>query len=120
VNPWVYGAVLAVCAAAAVLLVVDIVRDRTAQDSHFVALGVLEVVLLVQLVWGCVDLAGTDRDVSGVTLVSYLVSTVLAPVVGAFFSLAERSRVGTAILLLAVVTVAGLQARVIDIWGAGA
>ncbi|WP_278255903.1 hypothetical protein [Nocardioides convexus] len=33
----------------------------------------------------------------------------LIPVVGAFFSLAERSRVGTTILLLAVATVAGLE-----------
>jgi len=120
VNPWVYGAVLLLCAAAAVLLVVDLVRDRATQDSHFVALGVIEVALLVQLVWGSVALATTDRDVQGGVLVSYLVSTVLAPVVGAFVALTERSRVGTTILLLAVATVAGLEIRIWDLWHADA
>lgn len=117
-NSWVYGVVLLLCAAAAVLLVVDLIRDRAAQDPHFVALAVIEVALIVQLVWGCIALAGTERDVDGLTFVSYLVSTVLAPVVGALFSLAERSRVGTTILLLAVATVAGLEVRLWDIWTA--
>lgn len=117
-NSWVYGAVLLLCGAAAVLLVVDLVRDRAAQDPHFVALAVIEVALIVQLVWGCIALAGTERDVDGLTFVSYLVSTVLAPVVGALFSLAERSRVGTTILLLSVATVAGLEVRLWDIWTA--
>jgi hypothetical protein len=120
VNSWVYGAVLVLCGAAAVLLVVDLVRDRAAQDSHFVALAVIEVVLLVQLVWGCVALAQTERDVQGGVLVSYLVSTVLVPVVGALVSLTERSRVGTTILLLAVATIAGLEIRLWDIWSTGA
>jgi hypothetical protein len=120
VNSWLYGAVLLACGAAAVLLVVDLVRDRNTQDSHFVALAAIEALLLVQLVWGCIALATTEREVAGATFVSYLVSTVLAPVVGALFSLAERSRVGTTILLLAVATVAGLEIRLWDIWGAGA
>ncbi|UMG92411.1 hypothetical protein [Nocardioides sp. TF02-7] len=118
-SPWVYGAVLVLCAAAAVVLVVDLVRDRAAQDSHFVALAALELVVLVQLVAGSVALARTDRDVDGVTFVGYLVTVALVPVVGAFFSLAERSRVGTTILLLAVATVAGLEVRLWDVWGAG-
>ena len=115
-----YGVILALCGLTAVLLVVDLVRDRNTQDSHFLGLAAIELAVLVQLVWGCIDLAGTDRDVAGATLVSYLASTVLAPVVGALLSLTERSRAGTAILLLAVLTVAGLEARVIDIWSAGA
>lgn len=120
VNSWVYGAVLVLCGAAAVLLVVDLVRDRAVQDSHFAALAVIEVVLLVQLVWGCVQLAQTERDVQSGVLVSYLVSTVLVPVVGALVSLTERSRVGTTILLLAVATIAGLEIRIWDLWSAGA
>ncbi|HWJ81025.1 MAG TPA: hypothetical protein VNS55_02210, partial [Nocardioides sp.] len=116
-NSWVYGVVLVVCGVTAVLLVVDLVRDRAAQDSHFLALAVTEVVVLVQAVWGFVALARTDRDVEGVTLVSYLVTMVLLPVVGAFFSLTERTRVGTSILLLAVATIAAMELRVADIWG---
>lgn len=114
-----WGVVLVVCGLTAVVLVVDLVRDRAAQDSHFISLAVLEVVVIVQLVWGSIDLATTDREVEGVTLVSYLLTQVLAPVVGAYFALAERTRVGTSIMLLAVATVAAMEARVIDLWGAG-
>lgn len=116
-TSWSYAALLLLCAAVAALLVVDLVRDRAAQDSHFVALGVLELAAVVQLVAGGVALARTDRDVDGAVFVSYLVTLVLVPVAGAMFSLAERSRVGTTILLLAVATVAGLQLRLWDLWG---
>lgn len=118
-NSWVYGAVLLVAGLTAVLLVVDLVRDRSAQDSHFLALGATELVVLVQAGWALAALARTDRDVEAVTLVSYLVTMILLPVVGAFVSLTERSRVGTSILLLAVVTIAAMELRVIDIWAAG-
>jgi len=117
VTPWLYGALLVLAGVTAVLLVVDLVRDRSAQDSHYIAFAVLEVALLVQLVVGIVALARTERDLEGAVFVSYLVTNALIPVVGAFFSLAERSRVGTTILLLAVVTVAGLEVRLWDVWG---
>lgn len=117
VNPWLYGAALLVAAALAVVLVLDLVRDRAAQDPHFVGLAVLEVLMLVQLVAGLVALARTERDVEGAVFVSYLVTNLLVPVVAAFFALAERSRVGTTILLLGVATVAGLEVRLWDVWG---
>lgn len=114
---WSYGVILAISGAVAVLLVVDLVRDRAAQDSHYIGLGVLQVGVLAQLVGGCVALARTDRELEGAVFVSYLVTVALLPVVGAFFSLTERSRVGTTILLLAVATVAALELRLWDIWG---
>ncbi|HWJ68197.1 MAG TPA: hypothetical protein VNT31_16105 [Nocardioides sp.] len=114
---WSYGVILAIAGVVAVLLVVDLVRDRAAQDSHFIGLGVLQVAVLVQLVGGAVALARTDRDVEGTVFVSYLVTVALLPVAGALFSLAERSRVGTTILLLAVASVAGLELRLWDVWG---
>ena len=114
---WSYGVILAMAGVVAVLLFVDLVRDRSAQDSHYIGLAGLQVGVLAQLVGGSVALARTDRDVEGAVFVSYLVTVALLPVVGAFFSLAERSRVGTTILLLAVATVAGLELRLWDIWG---
>lgn len=114
---WSYGVILAISGVVAALLVVDLVRDRAAQDSHYIGLGVLQVGVLAQLVGGSIALARTDRDLDGAVFVSYLVTVALLPVVGAFFSLAERSRVGTTILLLAVATVAGLELRLWDIWG---
>ncbi|TWG94736.1 hypothetical protein L615_005400000340 [Nocardioides sp. J9] len=110
--------ILAISGVVALLLVVDLVRDRAAQDAHYIGAGVLQLAVLAQLVAGCVALGRTDRDVEGTVFVSYLVTVAVVPVVGAFFSLAERSRVGTTILLLAVATVAGLETRLWDIWTA--
>ena len=59
----------------------------------------------------------TERDIEGAVFVSYLVTNLLVPIVAAFFALAERSRVGTTILLLGVATVAGLEVRLWDVWG---
>jgi hypothetical protein len=121
VTNWLEVLVYVTAGTAAVVTVVHLVRDRPAEDGTYLLLGVTELVLLVQLVVGCVQLAGTDRDVSGATFVSYLVSVALALPVGAFWSLAERNRAGTAVLLLAALTVVGLELRLHDIWaGAGA
>ena len=110
------GVILAICAVAAVVGLVHLVRDRPAEDGMYVVLGVLELAVLVQLVWGAVAFGTTDRDVSGVLFFSYLVGVCLAAPIGAFWSLAERSRGGTAVLLVAVLTIAALEARLWSIW----
>ena len=115
-NDWVAGAVTVLGLAAGVLLLVLLVRDEVAQDRTFALLAVLELVLLVQLVVGCVALGRTDRDVDGVLFVSYLVGVALALPIGVFWSLAERTRAGTGVLLVAVLTVVALQLRLGTIW----
>lgn len=119
-TSWSYGLVLGLAGIAAIVLLVDLVRDRSAQDAHFIALGVLDVALLVQFIAGAVALGSTGRDVEGAVFIGYLLTTVLVPVVGAGLSLMERSRVGTTILLFAVATVAAMQLRAWDVWTAGA
>lgn len=115
------GAVVALGAVACVAAVVLMIKDEMPGDPTFALLALLEVVLLVQLVLGLVRLSGTDRDVSGALFVSYLVAVLLVLPVGAFWSLAERSRAGTAVLLLAALSVIGLELRLAGIWaGAGA
>lgn len=116
-SPWILGAILALCGITTVVLVVHLARDRAAEDSMFVLLGITELLLVVQLVAGCVALGTTDRDVSGALFVSYLVGVSLALPVGALWSLTERSRAGTAVVLLAVLTVAALEVRLDAIWG---
>ena len=117
VSSWVLGAVLVLCGITAIVLVVHLLRDRAAEDGMFVLVGVTELVLLGQLVGGCVALGSTERDVEGTLFVSYLVGTALALPIGAFWSLAERNRAGTAVVLLAVLTVAALEVRLDAIWG---
>ena len=118
-HVWLTVVVVALAVVALVTTVVLMVRDEPAQDRTFALLAAIEVALLVQAVLGCVALAGTTRDVSGVTFVSYLLAILLALPVGAFWSLAERSRAGTGVLAVAVLTVVGLQARLHTIWGGG-
>ena len=115
-SPWVLGAVLVLCGITAIVLVVHLIRDQAAEDSMFVLLGVTELVLLGQLVAGCFALAHTERDVEGTLFVSYLVGAALALPIGAFWSLAERTRAGTVVVLLAVLTVAALEVRLDAIW----
>ena len=120
VSPWVLGTVLVLCGITALLLVVHLARDLAAQDGMFVMLGLTELILVGQLVGSCVALGQTERDVDGTLFVSYLIGTILALPIGAFWSLAERSRAGTAVVLLAVLTVAALEVRLDAIWGAAA
>ncbi|WP_309650719.1 hypothetical protein [Nocardioides sp.] len=116
-NDWVMGAVLVLSAVALLGIAVLLVKDQTAGDPLFALLAVIEVVLLVQLVVGSVQLSGTERDVSGVLFVSYLVGILTALPIGAFWSLAERTRAGTAVLAVAAFTVIALELRLDAIWG---
>lgn len=118
VSAWLYGVILAICLVAVLYLVSLLLRDVPVGDPAFVMVGLLQVLLIVQLVVGSIALARTDADVDGVTFISYLIGVALAPVIGAFWSLAERSRAGTAVLALAVVTVAALEVRLNQIWSA--
>jgi len=99
VNDVITAAVYVLGGVSALVALVLIIRDEVAQDRTFALLALTEVVLLVQLVVGCVLLAGTERDVEGVLFVSYLVGVALALPIGAFWSLAERSRSGTGVLV---------------------
>lgn len=116
-TDWLTVTLLVVGAVAGLVVVVLLARDEPAQDRTFVLLAVVEVVVLVQLVYGVVALSTTDRDVSAVLFVSYLVGNLLALPIGVFWSLAERTRSGTAVLLVAILTVVALQLRLETIWG---
>ncbi len=119
-NTWVVVAVLALTVLVAVVATVQMVRDQPVGDRSFVVLAVAEVAVLVQLVVGVVLLVGTDHDVDAVLFVGYLVALLVALPLGAFWSLAERSRAGTGVVLLAALTVVALELRLVDIWAAGA
>ena len=120
-SVWLEVAVYAAAGIALLGTLILLVRDQPANDPMFLGLAVIEVLLLVQLVAGSVALSQTSREVSGALFVSYLVGIALVLPIGAFWSLAERSRAGTAVLALAIFTVVGLELRLHSIWsGAGA
>lgn len=120
-NVWVLGLVLALTAAAAVWTVLMIVRDESPpSDPYFALLGALALVLLGQAVGGSIAAGATDRDLETVTFVAYLFTALLVLPVGAGLALVERSRWGTGVLLVALVTVAACEARLWSLWGVDA
>ena len=96
-----------------------VVRDERPNDPLALGLAVVEVALLVQLVAGIVLLTRSDGDVSGVTFVGYLVGVLVVLPAGLLWSLGEKSRSGTAVLLVALLVVAFLEVRLGQIWSAG-
>ncbi len=116
-TDWLTALVLVLSGGACLTLLVLLVRDEPAQDRTFLYLALVELAVLVQLVYGVVAFARDGDNVSGVLFFSYLVGNLVALPIGVFWSLAERTRAGTAVLLVAAFTVLALQLRLETIWG---
>ena len=91
-------------------------RSAPFSNPLFYAMAVLEVALVALLVGGIIALARTTRDVDGVLFVSYLVTLVLIPPAAVLWGVAEKSRWGTGVVAVALLTVAILCVRTLQIW----
>ena len=91
-------------------------RRKPFSNPLFYAASVLEIALLGMLVAGSIALAATSRDVDGVLFVSYLVTLVVIPPAAVLWGIAEKSRWGTGVVVVAMLTVAVLCVRVLQIW----
>lgn len=96
-----------------------VVRDRQPGRLLFGALATLEVALLVVAVVGLVQLATTDRDVDRLPLGAYLVTMLLLVPAATLWARVERTRFGTAIIILACLAVPVMTSRAQEIWAAG-
>jgi hypothetical protein len=104
------------CGLLAVLLVVLIVRDRRPGPVSYVLLGLVEAGLVAQLVLGLGRVFGDHQGVSVATYVGYLVGALVILPLAAGWAWAERTRNGTAVLLVGVLVVPVLFVRLHDIW----
>jgi hypothetical protein len=109
------GGALAGALWAAVLMLLG----RRMGDPLFWLLAVVEAGLVGQLVGGIVALARTDRDVDGLTFVGYLATVWLVLPVGVAWAASEKTRWGTAVLVVACLTVAVMVLRLHQVWTAG-
>jgi hypothetical protein len=116
---WLQAIVVGLSLLLGVVVVVYVVRARNTDTWLVGGFGVLELLLLVQAVVGCVQLATTDRDVDGLVFVGYLLGSLLVPPAALVWSLAERSRSGSAVLLVGALTVPVLVARLQAVWTFG-
>ena len=91
-------------------------RQRPFSNPLFYAVASLEVLLIALLVGGSIALGSTDRDVDGVLFVSYLVTIVVIPPAAVLWGIAEKSRWGTGVVVVAMLTVAVLCVRLLGIW----
>lgn len=104
------------CALALVLLVVLIVRDRLPGRATYALLALVEIGLVAQLVVGLAKVFDDHRGVSVATYVGYLVGALVILPLAAGWSRAERTRSGTAVLLVGVLVLPVLFVRLHDIW----
>ena len=104
------------CGLALVQLVVLIARDVRPGRVTYALLALVEVGLVAQLVLGLVRVVDDHRGVSVATYVGYLVGALAILPLAAGWAWAERSRSGTAVLLVGVLVVPVLFVRLHDIW----
>jgi hypothetical protein len=107
-----------VCVVVLVWLVVLIVRDVQPNDYLYATLAVVEVGLVAQLVIGLVMVSGDHGGVNVPAYVGYLVGSLLILPAAFVWSVGERSRSGTGVLLVAVIVLAVLFLRLHELWGA--
>jgi len=81
-----------------------------------VALGVLEILLLVLVGMVVAKLAEGGRPSSLPTLIGYLIAIPIVPVVAGFWGAMERSRWGPAVIAVAGLVAAVLMVRLHEIW----
>ncbi|RZQ61713.1 hypothetical protein [Amycolatopsis suaedae] len=93
-----------------------VIRNRRPDTFLLIALGVIELAFVVQLVIGVVKLVGTDRPVSGASFVGYLIGCLIILPIAVAWSLAERSRWGTAVLIVACLALPVMIVRMQQIW----
>ncbi|MGZ5388883.1 MAG: hypothetical protein ACXWDH_02130 [Aeromicrobium sp.] len=91
-------------------------RDLPFSNPLFYTVALLEIALIALLIGGCIALAQTPRDVDGVLFVSYLITVVVIPPAAVVWGIAEKSRWGTGVVVVAMLTVAVLCVRLLGIW----
>jgi hypothetical protein len=93
-----------------------VLLKNKADRALFWTIAVTEGVVALQAVIGFVMMFTSDRDIHRLTFGSYLVGLLFLLPLGTWWSLGDRSRGGTAVLLVAVLTLAAMVLRLSQIW----
>jgi hypothetical protein len=115
VIEWLYLAVQAAALASAAWFFVDTARSKEVGLANVIGIGVLEVLLLVQLVTSIIVVPAADGDGKALFF-SYLVTALLIPVAALFWGSIDRSRWGIGTVAASCLIVAALMLRIHQIW----
>ena len=91
-------------------------RNRRMDVPLLTAVGVVEILLLVEVGIVVARLAGGDRPAGLATLIGYLIAMPFVPLAAAVWGLMERSRWGPAVIAVAGLVAAVLMVRLHQIW----
>lgn len=98
---------------------VCVLRDRLPGWYLVGTLALLELGLLAVSVAGLVRLATGDRDIAAGTLVAYLLAVLILVPAATLWAMVERTRFGTAVIIIACLAVPAMTTRAQQIWDAG-
>ena len=101
----------------AVVAGVYVALDRSPDNALVGLAAALELGFVAQAVIGIAQVIGDDDVASPVTFIGYLVAVLVVLPIGVLWSLAERSRGATAVLIVAALTTAFLVVRVVQLHG---
>ncbi len=91
--------------------------DRSPDNALVGLAGLIELGLLIQAAIGIAQVVGDDDVARPVTFIGYLIAALVVLPIGVLWSLGERSRGATAVLIVAAVTTAFVVVRVVQLHG---
>jgi hypothetical protein len=100
----------------AAVAAVHVALDRPVGRLLLGLAALLELGFLAQAVIGIGQLVSGDRDVDGVVFVGYLLGALLFLPLAVVWALGERSRGGTAVLVVAGLVLPVLVVRIEQVW----
>ncbi|WP_315097364.1 hypothetical protein [uncultured Cellulomonas sp.] len=109
--------VVALCLALGGWALWFVVRDRAVVLRQLWGGAVIEGVLVLQAAVAGVLAASGSPDVDAVLLWGYVLTQALVLPIAAAWAFAERTRWSSVVLLVAALTVAFLEYRLLQIWG---
>ncbi|HEY5515266.1 MAG TPA: hypothetical protein VIK12_03560 [Pengzhenrongella sp.] len=112
---------LVVAALALVLVVwagVFALRDRPVVLNQLLGAAVVEVAILAEAIVAVVHVVGGAHVREPGTFVGYMFTTLVVLPFAASWAFAERTRWSSVVMVVAGITVAFLQVRLLQVWGA--
>ena len=114
-----YAVIVASLAYAAWALVA-VVRGRQPREPYVIGAGVVELLILLQVVVAIVMMFVDGAPNELATVIGYLLMVVIVLPLGLFWALAEKTRWGSAVLVIAALVIPVLVVRLDQLWSAGA